>query len=436
MIFTARFLYLLALGLVPVVLGGFVPDLLPLAFGYDAALLLVAAYDYFFTIPRSGVYVDRTCGRILSLGVRENVTVCLRNLSSRPLRLTVKDSPPPVFQQTGREIRAQLPRAGLTQYVYPVRPTMRGEFSFGDVFVRIDGALGLTRRQIRLKTPLTVRVYPNVKQLSQVELALAHASMVQQGLKPSRVLGEGTEFESLREYVPDDDYRWIDWKATAKRNRLVSRQYETERNQRLLIAIDAGRLMGAKVGDFSKLDYATNVAVLLAQVALNKGDLVGVLLFANRILAYLPPDKGREHLGRIVEVLHRVQSVRLESDYALAFAHLARKNARRSLVVCFTDLVDAEASRSLISSMRYLVPRHLPLCVMISDSDLIAAQRAVPSATAQAFELVAAMELWEDYRSALRLLERQGALTVNVPANMLTTATINRYVEIKRRGLL
>jgi uncharacterized protein (DUF58 family) len=289
---------------------------------------------------------------------------------------------------------------------------------------------------MRLVSPLTVRVYPNVKQLSQVELALTHASMVQQGLRPSRLLGEGTEFESLREYSPDDDYRWIDWKATAKTNRLVSRQYEAQRNQRLLIAIDAGRLMGVKVGDFTKLDYATNVAVLLAQVALNKGDLVGVLLFANRLLAYLPPDKGREHLGRIVQALYPVQSVRLESDYALAFAHLARKNTRRSLVACFTDVVDAEASRSLISGMMYLVPRHLPLCITISDSDLIAAQRAVPPATAQAFELVAAMELWEDYRSALRLLERQGALTVNVPANMLTTATINRYVEIKRRGLL
>ena len=435
MIFTARFLYLLALGFVPVVLAGFVPDLLPMALGYDAVLLVLAGCDY-FTIPRHGIQVDRTCGHILSLGVRENVTVQIRNLSSRPLRLRVKDSPPPVFQEAGREARAHLPRAGVAQYTYSVRPTMRGEFSFGDVFLRLDGVLGLARRQIRVKTPLVVHVYPNVKQLSQVELALAHASMLQQGLKPSRLLGEGTEFESLREYVPDDDYRWIDWKASAKRNQLVSRQYEAERNQRLLIAIDAGRLMGAKVGDFSKLDYATNAAVMLAQVALNKGDLVGVLLFANRILAYLPPDKGREHLGHIVNVFHSVQPVRLESDYALAFAHLTRKNARRSLVVCFTDLVDAEASKSLISSMLYLVPRHLPLCVTISDSDLIAAQRAVPMGTAQAFELVAAMELWEDHRSAQRLLERHGALTVNVPANMLTTATINRYVGIKRRGLL
>ncbi len=436
MIFTARFLYLLAFGLVPVVLSGFVPGLLPLVLAYDAVLLLLAGCDYCFMVSHKGIEVERTCGHILSLGVRENVTVRIRNLSSRPLRLRSKDSPPSSFQEAGREVKAQIPRAGFAEHTYSVRPMMRGAFSFGDVFLRIDGALGLARRQIRLKAPLTVRVYPNVKQLSQVELALAHASMIQQGLKPSRMLGEGTEFESLREYLPDDDYRWIDWKASAKRNRLVSRQYEAERNQRLLIAIDAGRLMGAKVGDFSKLDYATNVAVLLAQVALNKGDLVGVLVFANRIMAYLPPDKGREHLGRIVEALHSVQAVRLESDYALAFAHLARKNSRRSLVACFTDLVDAEASRSLISSMLYLMPRHLPLCVTISDSDLIAAQRAVPEGTAQAFELVAAMELWEDYRSALRLLERQGALTVNVPANMLSTATINRYVEIKRRGLL
>ena len=128
--------------------------------------------------------------------------------------------------------------------------------------------------------------------------------------------------------------------------------------------------------------------------------------------------------------------MRLESDYALAFSHLARRNSRRSLIVCFTDLVDAEASRSLINGLRYLVPRHLPLCVTVSDSDLVAAQRAVPATATAAFELIAATELWEDYQKALRFLEREGALTVNVPADVLTTAVINRYLIIKRRGLL
>jgi uncharacterized protein (DUF58 family) len=190
------------------------------------------------------------------------------------------------------------------------------------------------------------------------------------------------------------------------------------------------------VGDFTKLDYVANAAALLAQIALLKGDLVGLLLFANRVVAYLPPDKGREQLGRIVEALHRVQPVRLESDYSLAFSFLARKNSRRTLMVCFTDLVDAEASRSLLSGMLYLRPRHLPLCVTISDSDLLAAQSQTPVEAAEAFRLVAAVELWEDYRNAVLLLERHGALTVNVPANALTTSTINRYLEVKKRGLL
>ncbi|HUJ71957.1 MAG TPA: DUF58 domain-containing protein [Verrucomicrobiae bacterium] len=436
MIFTARFLYLLGLGLVPVMLGGFVPDLFGVALVYDAVLLCLAGYDYFATIPRRGIEIKRVCPRILSLGVREEVTLRIRNLSARTARLMVKDSPPLRFEQAGREAAVKLSPGTMAEHHYHVRPTFRGEFEFGDIFYRAQGALGLTGAQFRVSAPMQVKVYPNIKQLSQTELALAHASMLPGGLKPTRLLGEGTEFESLRDYVRDDDYRWIDWKATARRNRLTTREYETERNQRVVLAIDTGRLMGAKVGDFTKLDYVTNAAALLAQVALAKGDLVGVMLFANRIVAYLPPDKGREHLGQVVETLHRAQSVRLESDYALAFSYLARKSPRRTLMVCFTDLVDAEASRSLLNGMLYLMPRHLPLCVTISDSDLLAAQLQVPEEAAEAFRLVASVELWQDYRTAVRLLERHGALTVNVPAKTLTTATINRYLEVKKRGLL
>ncbi len=436
MIFTARFFYLLGLGLLPIFLSGWQPELLRVAVVYDALLLGTAAYDYFLTIPRHGIELSRDCEHILSIGVRQPVTLRLRNRSARVVRLTVKDSPPLTFLREGHAVAATLAPATEAQHSYTVRPVARGVFRFGNLHYRVEGRLGLTRAQFVLPAPTEVKVYPNVKQLSQVELALAHASMLQYGLKPARLLGEGSEFESLRDYVPDDDYRWVDWKATAKRNRLTSREYESERNQRLIIAMDTGRLMGAKVGDFTKLDYAVNAAALLAQVGLSKGDLVGLLLFSNRIAAYLPPDKGREHLSRIVDFLHRAQSARLESDYALAFAHLARKNARRSLMVCFTDLVDAEASRSLIAGMRHLAPRHLPVCVTISDSDLMAAQKVAPETAPAAFELVAAMELWDDYQKAVHFLERQGALTVSVPADALTPAVINRYLEVKRRGLL
>lgn len=433
MIFTARFLYLLGLGLLPIFFSGFDPKLAVIAFIYDAVLLAAAAYD-FLGIPRRGIEITRSVEHILSIGIHQPVTLRVRNLSRRAVRLTIKDSPP--FKREGHTVTAFLAPATQTEHSYSVRPTSRGEFQFGHIFYRVEGRWGLMRAQFEIPATLPVKVYPNVKQLSQVELALAHASMLQFGLKPARLLGEGTEFESLRDYVPDDDYRWIDWKATARRNRLISRSYETERNQRLILAIDTGRLMGAKVGDFTKLDYAANAAAMLAQVGLSKGDLVGLLLFANRIVAYLPPDKGREHLSRIVEFLHRAHPVRLESDYALAFAHLARKNGRRTLMVCFTDLVDAEASKGLIAGMRQLAPRHLPVCVTISDSDLMAAQRLAPETTPAAFELVAAMELWEDYQKAVRFLEHQGALTVSVPANALTPAVINRYLEVKRRGLL
>ncbi len=436
MVFTPKLFVFLAFGFLPIIAGAFDPRLFWAGFAYDAGVLLVALVDFAVLKARGKLRVVRRVPSVVSIGVPFDVEIEAENPGLRPLQITIKDSPPHEFNVATSAVTMVLSPLGVLTRRYPVRANQRGTFQFQELFYRVRGVTGLVESQAKISAPATVKVYPNVKNLSHVELAIAQSSQMQLGLRLARVTGEGREFESLRPYVHDDDYRWIDWKATARRSQLISREYEAERNQRLLILLDVGRLMSPKVGDFRKLDYAVNAAAMLAQVALMKGDLVGLQVFTNEIVRYLPPERGRGQFLQLVETLFEIQPQRFESDYAFAFAHAARRNSRRSLVVCFTDLLDSESSRTLIAGMHRLLPKHLAMCVAISDSDLIAARQQMPQTVMDVFEKVAAMEVWEDYKRAIGLLQGRGVTVVHVPANELTTGTINKYLEIKARGLL
>lgn len=433
---TPKFFLFLALGFVPIIAGVFDPSLFHFALACNGGVVAVTLLDFLLLRSQRGLKLRRNVATVVSIGVPFEVGIIAENPSPRPMRLTVKDTPPHEFEVADRVVTLHLAPNATDSRAYTARANLRGTFRFPELFYRLRGVTGLCELQGRLPCPDTVKVYPNVKTLSQVELAIAQSSRLQYGLRLARVLGEGREFESLRPYMRDDDYRWIDWKATARKSQLTSREFESERNQRLLILLDAGRLMSPRIGDLTRLDYAVNAAAMLCQVGLMKGDMVGMQVFANDVLSYLPPEHGRGQLVRLVETLFQAQPRRFESDYAMAFAQVARRNSRRSLVVCFTDLIDAEASRTLIQNMLRLLPKHLPVCVTISDSDLLAARHQMPRVVNDVFEKVAAMEVWEDYRRALGQLECRGVSVVNVPANELTTATINRYLEIKARGLL
>jgi uncharacterized protein (DUF58 family) len=200
--------------------------------------------------------------------------------------------------------------------------------------------------------------------------------------------------------------------------------------------LDLGRMMSPKIGNYRKLDYAVQAAVRLSQTALQQGDRVGLLLFAQEISYYLPPAKGAAQIQQIVNALTVAQPRRLEPNYRYVFNFAARENPRRTLMVCFTDLADIETSRELVSSMARLQPRHLPMTVTMSDSDVLATLRRAPKNEMQVYEHAAAMEVWADYQRAIRSLTSYGVLTVNVPAQDLTLATLNRYLCIKETAQL
>jgi len=435
MVFLPRFYFtlmtpiLLALGSTLVPNGMAVSLLLTL-------LLTCAVLADVVLIPHDALRVKRNVSAILRQGQSFRVELTLVNQSETAALFQIVDSPPVDFTGPSQTITVRLLPKRETVQAYSLKSYRRGTFSFGAVFYRTSGPLGLIQRQGKIDLPQSVQVLPDISGEGSRDLQLALAGAFRAGRRKVARSGEGGEFESLREHQRDDDFRHIDWKASAKRGKLISRQYETERDQRLMILLDTGRLMSPKIGSYRKLDYAINASVHLAQIALHKGDLVGYAIFNDELRAFAEPKKGQAQMSHLVRNLTPLQPTRLESDYAAVFHHVLRRCSRRTLIVCFTDLGDAHSAESLLRAAIPLMPRHLPVIVTVSNSEVLAVTRKTPENEFEVYRHVAAMEIWNDYQRTLRGLRSRGVATVSVPAQELSTAAINEYLRIKETARL
>ena len=278
-------------------------------------------------------------------------------------------------------------------------------------------------------------MYPDLREIRRYEVTLRRGLAYDAGQRRARLPGAGSVFERLREYGPDDDPRSISWPATARRGRPISVEYETERQQRVLILLDAGRMMASTLGELTKLDHAVNTALMLSYVATAKGDEVGLLGFADDVRSYLLPRRGRRQFLRLTEELRKLEVTTTEPDYRAAFEFLRSRTSRRALVVLFTDLVDVEASRSLVSAVNRLAGNNLVLCCLLADPQLAEVASRAPRSTTELYERVIAEEVRDARARALALLRERGVHVVDVPAERLTVAAIQRYLELKKRWL-
>jgi uncharacterized protein (DUF58 family) len=435
MVFLPRFYFTLVIAMLLALGSTLVPN------GMAASLLLTllltcAVLADAVLIPREALRIGRNVPPILKQSQLFQVELTLMNQSQSSASFQIIDSPPVEFSGSPRMISLRLPSKREVVHTYNLKSYRRGSFAFGSVYYRITGPLGLIQRQGKVDLPQGVQVLPDMTGEGSRDLQLALAGAFQAGRRKAPRRGEGSEFESLREHQHDDDFRHIDWKASAKRGKLISRQYETERDQRLMILLDTGRLMSPKIGSYRKLDYAINASVHLAQIALHKGDLVGYAIFNDELRAFAEPKKGQAQMSHLVRNLTPLQATRLESDYAGVFNHVLRRCSRRTLIVCFTDLSDAHSAESLLSAAAPLMPRHLPVIVTVSNSEVLAVTRKTPETEFEVYRHVAAMEIWSDYQRTLRGLRSRGVATVSVPAQELSTAAINEYLRIKETARL
>ena len=420
---------------VPLALGGLSDAFLALGVFVVALAVVLAVVDHRATPAPARVQVSRVADPQLSIGVPNRVTLHVTNPFARPLRLVLADSVPASFDVDRRRSPLTVAAQGAGEVAYAARPHHRGTFSFGDIHLRLRGPLDLIERQGRVAAAAPANVYPDLHEVRRYEVTLRRGLAYDAGQRRARIPGAGTVFERLREYLPDDDPRSISWTATARRGRPISVEYETERQQRILILLDAGRMMSSTLAGLTKLDHAVNTALMLSYVATAKGDEVGLLGFADTVRSYAPARRGRKQFLRLTEELRRLEVTTTEPDYRAAFEFLRARTARRALVVLFTDLVDDEASRALVAAITRLAGNNLVLCCLLADPQLAEVATKVPSSTTELYERVVAEDVQEARARALAILRRRGVHTIDVPAERLTVATIQRYLELKRRFL-
>jgi len=421
----------------PLIVGSaYVPDLARLGWGWMAVVVVVALTDGLIARASARLEAHREVETPLSRGVQTVVRIGVRNRSRWACRLQIKDSPPLSFETPDRLLRVTLAPLGEGQAMYQSTPTSRGDFSFGDVFLRGSGRLRLSTWQRRLRVETDVSVYPSLAGIDRYERLTRRHRLSELGLRATRGRKESTYFESLRDYVADDDYRDIDWKATARRGHPVTRQYQAERGQTVMLLLDTGRMMAARVGDASKLDLATEAALMLAHVAAARQDAVGMMAFGREVLSFIPPDKRAGQVGRILEGLYRLQPTLDEPDYAAAFSLLAGKARKRALVVVFTDLVDTDTSERLLAHVSALCPRHLPLLVALRDPDLERLANCVPVSVEEAYQRAIAGQVLARREEAILALRHRGAVVVDAAAGAFTVSAVDRYLELKETARL
>lgn len=436
-VFTKLFFFLFALALVPLALSWDRPWLRWLALVYNLILFAAAfAESRFCQIPK-GLMISREFGSRFAMGAETEVRIHIQNASNRPVSLMLKDEYPPQMSLSGvREGRVDVDAQSTATLIYGVKPPKRGRFEFGQTALRFKSKFKLIWCQTKVVEPVTVKVYPNMRRAREAELKALGARSVVSSHRKTSWRGEGREFESMRDYVRGDELRHISWTATARRGKLTTRQYQIERDQTILIALDAGRLMTARIEQETKLDSAVHATLALFSAAARAGDNAGLVVFGRRIKSYLPPGRGRDHIESALEALHAVEPEMIEPSYPHAFEFIAANSKRRSLVVLLTDLVDEEGSKELLNSLHILRPRHLPLVVTIADRDLKAVVREIPKSVKDVFTQSVAEEIIHHREAALRMVESIGGLALDVTAVALAPALLEIYLRVKQRGLL
>ncbi|MFP4296965.1 MAG: DUF58 domain-containing protein [Spirulinaceae cyanobacterium] len=380
----------------------------------------------------------------LSINRDNPIVLQIHNPHPQTARIQLKDSYPLKFAVSSDRFHLEIAPHSHQDAIYTLCPNQRGEFTWGDIYVRQRSPWGLVWYDWQIQARQTAPVYPDLMSLRSlsIQLAIQNTGTMRQ----LRRIGQGTEFSELRQYAVGDDTRFIDWKATARRLSPLVRVLEPEREQTLLILLDRGRLMTAQVQGIQRFDWGLNATLSLALAGLNRGDRVGIAVFDKDIHTLIPPARGQHQLSRFIEQLTPIQPVLLEPDYFSTVSRLVSQNQRRALVVLITDIIDPTASAELLAALTRLTPRYLPFAVTLRDPqvddlahhDLRAnLNPRQPQVFAHhLYSRAVALDLLAQREVAFAQLKRQGVLVLDAPANQISEALVNRYLRLKARSLL
>jgi len=427
----AAILPALATGLIPLE-----PAAVWLVAVVDGVLVLLALGDL-LTIPRQTyLSVERHAGRIASLGKAHAVSLAVSNHSSRGFHALIRDGVQHELNPQPAEFATTLVPRSRAILHYELRAGRRGAFVLDRIHIRAISRLGLWSRLLEYPAETMIHVYPDMQQLSQYAILARTNRLSLMGLRRTRRIGQDHDFERLRDYALDDNYKHIDWRATARRRKLTVKDFQTSQSQRIIFLMDCGRMMTNESAGLSLLDHALNAMLMLGYVALRQGDSVGMVAFSDEIHSFVPPRAGMNQMNRLLHASFDRFPRLVESRYDLAFRYLATHSRKRSLVVLVTNVIDQVNAHQIERYMTNLVGRHLPLGVLLRDHRLFDAVATDQPAGERLWRAAAAADVLEWRHQSLVDLRSKGVLALDVFPEDMTAPLVNRYLEIKARHLL
>jgi uncharacterized protein (DUF58 family) len=402
----------------------------------NAVLLAVAAVDLALGLAPARVRIGRELPAAITVGGAGEVVWRVANPRRRRATVEIADELAPSLRAGTRRFRLRLPPLATVVARTTIRPARRGRFEPTEVVVRAHGPLGLAARQGRRLLPGVVRVYPPFRSRQEAELRIDRARILEVGLRSAQGRGGGTEFETLREYSVDDEFRRIDWAATARGAKTMVRTYRAERNQTVIMLLDAGRVMAGRVSGVPRLEHAMDAAMMLTAVATRLGDRAGLVTFDREVRSVVPAGHGVGQLGRVTEAMYDLEPRLVESDYREAFAQTLARNRRRALLVVLTELTDEAVPENLLPALPLLSRGHLVIVAGVTDPDIARWAEAVPTEAATAYRKAAAVAALERRARTAALLRGVGATVVDAQPGALAARLADAYLDAKALGRL
>ncbi len=400
------------------------------------AWLVAAAVDWALAPPPDRIEVERVLPGAVALGADAEIEWTIRNTLPRRLRVALADELAPSLHASRRRVQVTLPPRGSARATATIAPARRGRFEPNELVVRVEGPLGLVARQRARSLPGALRVYPSFRSRDEAELRINKARILEIGLRSAQGRGGGTEFDSLREYQSDDDFRRIDWSATARTGKAIVRTYRAERNQTVLLLLDGGRVMAGRVDGVPRLEHAMDAVMALTTVATRLGDRAGLVAFDRQVRAVVPPGHSRNQLARVTEALYELEPELVESDYRGAFTEALVRFRRRALLVVFTELAEQAVVEGLLPALPMILRHHLVVVASVRDPDVVRWAAALPDDASGAYRKAAAAAAIEERRRITHRLRGLGATVVDERPGQLAGALADAYLRAKAAGRL
>ena len=431
-------LFLVLLGfVVAFVLSYFVPWLFVLLkFVFAGFLLLIAVDILLLFTNKTGLYADRLLPDRFSNGDDNPVHISFRNQYTFPIKIVAVDEIPHQFQIRDFNFKIKLKSGEIKDYIYNIRPVQRGEYSFGRLNVYAESYLGFVRRRYIFAEGKNITVYPSFLQLHKYDFIAIRSHLTDYGLKRIRRLGQTMEFEQIKDYVSGDDIRNVNWKATAKRNKLMVNQYQDERAQHIYCVIDKGRVMKMPFVGLSLLDYAINASLVMANVAIRKSDKAGLFTFARKIENRVPAERSKHQMQKILEQLYKIETDFDESNFERLYADIRRNITGRSLLLLFTNFENLDAMQRQLTYLKAIAKSHLLVVIIFKNAELRKLIDKPAFSMREIYHKVIAEKFDFDKKLIINELKRCGMQTILTEPENLTINTINKYLELKAKGAI